>query len=401
MSDLDRLLAAFEAGTLVRPNATDPNFIDLVRAVASLAGAEDLDRSAHSRAMSATIGQPEHLVFVLADGLGTHFIEDELGPESWLARHLIQPIRSVYPSTTSAAITSLATGRWPADHSVVGWWNYLPQLGEPIVMLPFIGLRDGLPLQESHDLTVADAIDHVPLIQQMTRDSAVVQPRAIIDSAYSSYLSADAERIPYDNLGDATVAISSRIHRASQPTHTYWYVPNVDHQAHEHGCTSPEVRAALLGLDQALASLADQLQGASARIVLTADHGHLDAGAKIPLAADDPLCDHLRSAPSGDMRLSFFHVRKGEAEAFEGEFRSRFGDRLVLITTDQLDELRLLGPEPLSEETRRRVGDYAAISLDASVFRYTGGFDEDRFMRQRSHHSGLSAREMTVPMIVG
>ena len=101
------------------------------------------------------------------------------------------------------------------------------------------------------------------------------------------------------------------------------------------------------------------------------------------------------------MRLSFFHVRKGEAEAFEGEFRSRFGDRLALITTDQLDELRLLGPDPLSEETRRRVGDYAAIALDASVFRYTGGFDEDRFMQQRSHHSGLSSHEMTVPMVVG
>ena len=400
MSDLDRLLAAFETGTLVRPNATDPNFIDLVRAVAALAGVEDLERSAHSRQMSAAIGTPEHLVFILADGLGTHFIRDVLGPESWLARHLVQPIQSVYPPTTSAAITSLATGRWPAEHSVVGWWNYLPQLGEPVVILPFIGLSDGVPLQESHDLTVSDAIGHVPLIQEMTRSAAVVQPRAIIDSAYSAYLSAGAERIPYDNLSDAAAAISARIHRAGQPTHTYWYVPNVDHQAHEHGCASPEVRTALLDLDAALAALASQLEGASARIVLTADHGHMDAGAKIPLAADDPLCDHLRSA-SGDMRLSFFHVRKGEAEAFEGEFRSRFGDRLALITTDQLDELRLLGPDPLSEETRRRVGDYAAIALDASVFRYTGGFDEDRFMQQRSHHSGLSSHEMTVPMVVG
>ena len=80
---------------------------------------------------------------------------------------------------------------------------------------------------------------------------------------------------------------------------------------------------------------------------------------------------------------------------------SRFSEHLVLLTTDELDQLRLLGPEPLSEETRRRVGDYAAISMDATVFRYTGGFDEDHFMHQRSHHSGLSPRELTVPMVVG
>jgi len=401
MSDLDRLLEVFESGALLRPDASDPNFIDLVRAVAALAGVDDIERSPNSEAMSAVIGQPEHLVFVLADGLGTHFIEDELGAESWLAQHLVQPIRSVYPSTTSAAITSLATGCWPGTHSVAGWWNYLPQLGEPIVVLPFLRLSDGARLDTSTDLTVADAIPLPPLMQRMTRDAALFQPRAIVDSAYSTYLGGNAERIPYGNLSEAVSGIARRIRSAARPTHTYWYIPNVDHQAHEHGCQSPQVRTALLEVDRAVASLASQLEGSSSRIVLTADHGHVDAGTKIPLAADDPLCDYLRSAPSGDMRISFFHVRSGEFDAFEDEFRSRFGEHFVLLTTDQFDELRLLGPDPLAEETRRRVGDYTAIALDASVFRYTGGFDEDRFMRQYSHHSGLSAREMTVPLIVG
>ena len=401
MSDLDRLREAFERGTRIRPDATEPNFIDLVRAVAALAGVDQLERSPNSRAMSDAIGEPEHIVFVLADGLGTHFIEDELGAGSWIARHLVQPIRSVYPSTTSAAITSLATGRWPGTHSIVGWWNYLPQLGEPAVILPFLRLSDGVPLQECSDLTAADVIGHPALVSQMTRDTAVVQPRAIINSAYSTYLGAGARRIAYDNLSEAVGAIATLVRDAPRPTYTYWYVPHVDHQAHEHGCTSSEVRAALLEVDASVAALAGRLQGASARIVLTADHGHLDASARIPLAGDDPLCDHLRAAPSGDMRLSFFHVRRGEHEAFEGEFRSRFGDHFVLITTEELDELRLLGPDPLSDETRRRVGDYAAVSLDASVLRYTGGFDGDNFMHQRSHHSGLSSREMTVPMVVG
>jgi hypothetical protein len=401
MSDLDRLLEAFESGALLRPDAADPNFIDLVRAVAALAGVEDLERSPNSETMSAVIGQPEHLAFVLADGLGTPFIEDELGPKSWLAQHLVQPIRSVYPSTTSAAITSLATGCWPGTHSVAGWWNYLPQLAEPVVILPFLRLSDGARLDTFTELTVAEAIPLPPLMQRMTRDVALFQPRAIVDSAYSTYLGGDAERIPYGNLSEAVSGIARRIHGAARPTYTYWYVPNVDHQAHEHGCRSPQVRTALLELDSAVASLAKQLEGSSSRIVLTADHGHVDAGTKIPLAADDPLCDHLRSAPSGDMRISFFHVSSGRTEAFEDEFHSRFGEHLVLITTDQLDELRLLGPDPLSEETRRRVGDYTAIALDASIFRYTGGFDEDRFMQQHSHHSGLSAREMTVPMVVG
>ncbi len=401
MSDLQRLLDSFARCDRVRPDATEPNLVDLIRAVASIAGAPGLERTTHSLELGERIGTPRHLIFLLADGLGTHFIEDVLGPRSWLGRHLIRSIQTVYPSTTSAALTSVATGLWPATHSVAGWWHFLPQIGEPIVILPFLRLRDGAPLEACCQVTVAEAIPHPPLAGRLRRECAAVLPHSLVDSAYTAYLSGDARRIPYRNLPEAVSRLTRYVQGAPEPTYSYWYVADIDFQAHRHGVRSPEVAGALGELDEALSELERQLLGLDARVVVTADHGHLDMGLKIVLAETDPLCEHMATPPSGDLRLAFFHLRAGHERAFADEFRARFGEHLALISTDQLDDLRLLGPEPLTSETRRRLGSWAAISMDDTAFRYAAGGSGVQLLRQRSNHSGLSRQEMTVPFVVG
>jgi hypothetical protein len=399
MADLDRLLAAFEAGQLHRPDAARPNFVDLIHAVLTIAGAPDLPLSDNAHRIGNRLGQPDHLVLVVVDGLGTHFVDDDLPPEAWLARHHDSNLQSVFPSTTASAITSIATGAWPAEHGAIGWWTYLPQLREMACLLPFTRHRDGVTLVDC-GVRPAEAFAAPPLFGRLTRAIAVSQPEPIIDSAYSTWFADGATPIPYDTPADAAASIAARIRGADAPTFTYWYIPSVDHQAHQHGTTSEETRTALATVDAALASLADALAASDARIVVTADHGHLDVGARFPIDHEDPLCEFLRTAPSGDMRISYFHLQDGARQPFVHEFHDRFGDHFALISAQHLDDLRLLGPDPLSDETRRRVGDFASLALDDSVMRYTGGPDGEHVMNQRSHHSGLSAREMTIPLVI-
>lgn len=399
MTDLSRLLAGFETGELCRPDASQPNFVDVVRAIGAITGALDGERSANCQHIGDQIGDPEHLVFVLVDGLGTHCLE-HLEPESWLRTHLASEVQSVFPPTTSAAITSIATANWPAEHGAVGWWTYLAQLREAASLLPFLRHRDGVDLLDC-GVTPEAVLGPSSVVGRMTRATAVAQPTAIIDSTYSSWFGGGADTLPYDDHAEAADTIAARIHAASEPTFTYWYASTVDHASHEHGSDSAQALAAVADIDENLERLAEQLGGQDARIVVTADHGHRDAGARFPVDHDDPLCDFLRCPPSGDMRLGFYHLQDGARQAFTHEFEHRFGEHFALVSTQELDELRLLGPEPLSTETRRRVGDLASIALDDSVMRYTGGSDGDHFMHQQSHHSGLSFREMTIPLVIG
>ncbi|MFQ6029893.1 MAG: alkaline phosphatase family protein, partial [Dehalococcoidia bacterium] len=119
MSDLDNLLAAFDSGQLLRLPNHPLNIVDLSRALASLCGATEVESTPGSEELARLIGPSDHLVFVLVDGLGMVFL-DTLPPDSFLRHYLVAELRTVFPSSSATAITSLATGQWPSTHGVTG-----------------------------------------------------------------------------------------------------------------------------------------------------------------------------------------------------------------------------------------------------------------------------------------
>ena len=152
-------------------------------------------------------------------------------------------------------------------------------------------------------------------------------------------------------------------------------------------------------LDRAVADLADAL-GGRPRIVVTADHGGLDAGPDQihVLGAADRLSGLLQCGPSGDSRVVYFHVREGREPEFEDAFRERFGGRFFLLAAEEAEEMRLLGPGPLSGEVRRRVGSFVAVSRGADVMLFGRAVRSGPALV--GYHSGLTPAEMLIPLIV-
>ena len=137
-------------------------------------------------------------------------------------------------------------------------------------------------------------------------------------------------------------------------------------------------------------------------IALSADHGHLGVGPDelLLIREDDGLPELLAAEPAGDSRVLHFHVRPGAAEAFAARFRELFGEAFLLLTTQEVDELRLLGPEPLSPMTAARLGDFVAISRGAHVLGYHPTNGARELLRHASHHSGLRPEELRIPLLL-
>ena len=90
-------------------------------------------------------------------------------------------------------------------------------------------------------------------------------------------------------------------------------------------------------------------------------------------------------------------MREGQHGAFAARFRQRFGDAFALLTIDEVDRMRLLGAEPMSSETRRRLGDYLAVSLDHDALLYE---PHDTLRVMKGFHGGLLPAETRIPLIV-
>jgi len=70
---------------------------------------------------------PQHIVFVLCDGMGNAVLNTHLGPPHTGTRSFLQThnnrskMQAVFPATTPAALTTLVTGVWPGQHGAPGW----------------------------------------------------------------------------------------------------------------------------------------------------------------------------------------------------------------------------------------------------------------------------------------
>ncbi len=393
MSDVPRLLAWFDSAALIRPDAAQPNTVALALAIASRCGAPDIVLSPPASGIAEAIGAAEHVILVLADGLGMNLIE-RLPAGSILQRHLVMELQAVFPSSTAPAITSLTTGCWPAEHAVPGWFVYLPDDELIATILPFIERFSKRPLRQI-GVDPHRAMPVPSLLPSFLHQATCYMPSHITGSVHSDYLSGGPPQVPYKRLSVAIDAIAARVQNAHVSTYTYLYVPFIDTAEHKYGPHAAAVTMSLARVEQAVASLAEQVAG-RARVIVTADHGliRVDRRRQTQLKDGDPLLDLLRLPPNGEPRVPLFFARNRAQDEFATMFRDRFGATHALLTIDEVDELRLLGPDPLAAETRRRLGDFMAVSATADAISYK----PDAVML--GHHGGLTPDEMRVPLIV-
>ena len=398
MPGVEALIEAFADRVLLRPRHDLPNLVDLAGAVARLCGV-NLKLTGHAEDMVEAIGTSDHLVLTLADGVGMNMVE-MLPEDSFLRSHLHSDILTVFPSTTSVALTSLTTAQWPAEHAVMGWWTYLPELNGVATILQYTDRGTGADLVK-RGIDPERTFPVKSAWSRMKRDGLVVVPERIKDSVYSNYFNGGLKSFGYRSLSEAVNVVSERVLNASEPTFTYLYVPRVDSLAHLHGMARPEVRHALVEVDNELSRLQSAI-GDKGRMVVTADHGLLDATAaqRHTLRPNREIQPLMISPPSGDARVMYLPTWSWAGDRMRRYFDRRFGERFAVIDLEEAIKLEMLGPEPPSDVAMQRLGNQIAISTGSDMIEYNAARGPGRMVQLNCHHSGLTPEEMRIPFVV-
>jgi hypothetical protein len=397
-----RIAAAFDSAAIVRPSRSEPDLVHLTRALAGMAGADDILDGAPVQELRRLLGSVEHVVFVLLDGLGMNLIR-RLPPASLLVRELKRVIRAVSPSTTACALTSIATAAWPAQHGVTGWFTHLPDHGLTISTLPMVERFSGEPLG-TRGLTPSSLLPLRAYHDKLLFRSLTVLPSPIVNTAFARYSRADTPGAGYGTTAEAVSLIADFVGASPEPSYVHWYVPDVDSACHHDGVGASGVLELLARLDAELGELRRRLPS-GARLVVTADHGLLDVtpADHLPLAHDDPLLGDLVVPPSGDARLPIFHVRPGRRERFARAFDERFAALgMVLLDSEEAAALGVFGDGPFLPASRARFGDYVGIAFRPVTLHYVvpvppGSTPHRQYL---ALHGGLSPDEMEIPLIV-
>ena len=96
MSDVERLNELMESGALLHPVGDTPSIVDFANALHDLMGVPDVPLNEKAKGIKRLIGEPDHLVLVLADGFGMNFVEG-LDGIAFIPNHLAAEMRDGVP----------------------------------------------------------------------------------------------------------------------------------------------------------------------------------------------------------------------------------------------------------------------------------------------------------------
>ncbi|MXY46562.1 MAG: alkaline phosphatase family protein [Chloroflexi bacterium] len=396
------MCSLLESGELLHPVSDAISIVDFANALHSVMGVPNIPEPLSERAaqIKGLIGEPKHLVMALADGFGMNFVE-ALDHDSFVRQHIAAEMRTVFPSTTPIVLTTIATGHWPATHSVIGWFQRLREIDAVSTIIAYQRTADKKALSEL-GVSAETAFPVPSRMGKTDRHALHIMPEHIVATAYSNYWTGYIKQHGYnaDHPQQAIEMVIQAVRNSNRPTSVYIYLPQVDSAAHEHGTWHATTMQTASVVDRLLATLADALPS-NARLVVTADHGHLDAPPDRThiIEKQDELLKLCDGPFTGDQRAIYADVSDTNMGAFRAAIHDRFGDDFLVLTAQEVKECGLLGAASLADETRRRMRKALVMSTGDAVLDYRATLDESRFPLL-SHHGGLTPAEIRIPLVI-
>lgn len=345
------------------------------------------------------LAKTRHVVLFVIDGLGLPALA-RLPESSSLRRHLIGTLGSVFPSTTASAITTFMTARPPSQHGLTGWHMYLEEIGQTLAILPLTVRQPGEPLALPVEDLPSRLFPYRTVFQQMTRESWVIAPQHIAGSPFNAWHSRGASTRAYATLPELFAHLSDLITSATTPRYVYAYYPDLDSASHRFGCDSEQALAVLFALDKAFEDFLAGNDGANASLIVTADHGFIDAPPERVVCLDDhpQLAGWLAQPLSGERRTAYCHVVAAHRSDFAAYVRQNLAHCVELHASDDLIRAGWFGPPPYHSRLAARVGDFTLVMQDNWTI--TDWLPGEKRYRLIGVHGGISRAEMRVPLIL-
>jgi predicted AlkP superfamily pyrophosphatase or phosphodiesterase len=288
-------------------------------------------------------------------------------------------VSTVAPSTTSTALTSIASGMPPGEHGVIGYRMSVE--GHVLNVLRW-STQDG---DARRSMPPDDFQRYEPFGGQRP---PVVTRAEFSHTGFTDAHLGGARFVGYRTMGTLVTEVD-RLVRSGEPF-VYAYYEGIDKVAHEYGLRE-HYDSELRWVDHLVADLLDALPTGTV-LAITADHGQVEVGDRL-VELDSAVRPHL-SMQSGEGRFRWLHARPGRARQLL-EAAEVHGDTGWVVTRDQMVDEGWFGPR-IHDNVRARLGDVALVARGPVA--YIDPADTGPY-HLIGRHGSLTADEMLVPFL--
>lgn len=330
-------------------------------------------------------------IVVLVDGLGRGNLTARSGHARFLTSRLTKrdAARTVFPSTTAAALTSLLTATMPGTHGIVGYR----------VRIPGTNLAPNqLQGWESDGLDPYTWQRAVPLFERENahgRPCFVVSKAAYAATGFTVAIQRGATFVAAETVADR-FSIAADVAARNPGALVYVYAPELDSIGHAHGWESDAWLAALETVDGAARQLEAMLPP-NVGAVITADHGMVDIPQhrQVLVGAGDPLWDGV-ALVGGEPRMLHLYTEPGSDESVLARWRAREGERAWVMSRSDASDAGLFGA--IDPDVLPRIGN-VLVAARGQVAYYDDREVDKKAQRMIGQHGSLTDLERIVPLV--
>lgn len=336
----------------------------------------------------------KNVIFLVLDGLGEHILNKDL-PNGYLKNNQIDCVTSVYPSTTTAALTTYYSGKPPYETGWIAWSQYFKEYGRAVDMFSHNESYMREPIKNPLMDVFKTIVNYESIFEQIEKASKDVKAYEL----EPEYAERRAKRsIRANNLDELIMDIQD-ICNDSDKKFIFAYSDNPDGLLHKYGVESKEVKEFLIEAESKIQDMCNKMEDDTI-VIITADHGHKDIEKAYTLLDYPEIQECLIMPASLESRVLTFWVKEGMEKIFEERFNKIFKDEFWLMTKDEfLNKYHFLGFGKKHLKIDDFIGNYIALSVAGSIIRLETFLAEGKPVK-KSTHCGLTKEEMEVPIIV-
>ena len=329
--------------------------------------------------------QPENVILLLLDGLGSRIMEKFLDKNSFLMKNMKYEIYSVYPPTTASCINSIKTGLNPSEHGWLGYSIYVPII-DKIINLFGDNEKGNFNVDPDFNKIKNKYYYNNTSITQLIKNKG-------------KYLAFDLSIYDYGTNIDKCFETILETLKIKGKKYIFSKFIEPDNILHISGPKSEKVYETIKNINDKVEEYSKLiLKYEKTLMIITADHGHLTSTPnKISFSN---LYKYLKTNKVFiENRSPTFLVKPSNEKSFIKEFKKSFGKDFFLLSKKEILEHKIYGEYSVNTKHKffeESVGDFMGITKDKTNKVLFGEGDHD----MSSYHGGYSDDEIYIPLVI-
>ena len=299
---------------------------------------------------------------------------------SFFIENRVKVLSTVFPTTTTAATTSLLTGLTPSEHNWCGWDMYFKDTNETVALylnkVKDTNIEAKLKTKERPYMNFKSIVD---LINEKGQDKAY----------YAYPFDFKNPCLNIDEVCDRIIKLC----KEKDKKFIYGYIETPDKLFHKEGLHSKIAKDDIIYSEQVIKDMCTKIK--DTLIIITADHGLIKSQYINIKKEINALYKMLERTTAIESRATAIKLKDNvKKEDFLAIYNKYLKSSFLLLSKEEVLEKELFGNNK-SKYLEDTLGDYLLIATKNMCLNY-----DDKSPIFKANHGGLTKEELFVPMIL-